>query len=45
MKLITHAPFPIRMIQTDNGVEFTNALIVVKAKHRKASIHWTGTVI
>ena len=34
MKLIAHAPFPIRMIQTDKGVEFTNALIVVKARHR-----------
>ena len=34
MELITHTPFPIRMIQTDNGTEFTNALIVVKAKHK-----------
>ena len=34
MKLITHAPFPIRMIQTDNGTEFTNSLMVVKAKHK-----------
>ena len=34
MELITHAPFPIRMIQTDNGTEFTNSLMVVKAKHK-----------
>lgn len=34
LELIAHAPFPIRMIQTDNGTEFTNALIVVKAKHK-----------
>ena len=33
-KLICHSPFPIREIQTDNGTEFTNALIVVKAKHK-----------
>lgn len=32
-KLIMHAPFPIREVQTDNGVEFTNRLIVVKSKH------------
>ena len=30
LELIRHAPFPIRMIQTDNGTEFTNALLVVK---------------
>lgn len=34
MKLVTHAPFPIREIQTDNGTEFTNTLLVVKAKHK-----------
>lgn len=34
MKLINAAPFPIREIQTDNGTEFTNALLVVKAKHK-----------
>ena len=34
MNLIRHAPFPIRMIQTDNGTEFTNALLVVKSKHK-----------
>ena len=28
------APFPIRMIQTDNGAEFTNALLVTKSKHK-----------
>jgi transposase len=33
-KLISTAPFPIREIQTDNGTEFTNALLVVKAKHK-----------
>lgn len=34
MKLLRAAPFPIREIQTDNGTEFTNALLVVKAKHK-----------
>ena len=34
MKLIAQAPFPIRLIQTDNGTEFTNALLVTKAKHK-----------
>ena len=33
-KLIDAAPFPIREIQTDNGTEFTNALLVVHAKHK-----------
>lgn len=33
-KLIRVAPFPIRTIQTDNGTEFTNALLVTKAKHK-----------
>jgi len=33
-ELIKAAPFPIRMIQTDNGTEFTNALLVVKAAHK-----------
>lgn len=33
-KLVKKAPFPIRMIQTDNGNEFTNALLVTKSKHR-----------
>lgn len=32
-KLIEKAPFPIREIQTDNGSEFTNRLIVTKSKH------------
>lgn len=32
-KLIEKAPFPIREIQTDNGTEFTNRLIVTKSKH------------
>lgn len=33
-KLIRTAPFPIRMVQTDNGTEFTNALLVTKSKHK-----------
>lgn len=32
-KLVRHAPFPIREVQTDNGSEFTNRLIVTKSKH------------
>jgi hypothetical protein len=28
------APFPIRLAQTDNGTEFTNALLVTKSKHK-----------
>ena len=31
--LITHAPFPLREVQTDNGTEFTNRLLVIKSKH------------
>ena len=31
---LKRAPFPIRKIQTDNGTEWTNALLVVKAKHK-----------
>lgn len=34
LKLVQTAPFPIRLIQTDNGTEFTNALLVTKAKHK-----------
>lgn len=33
-KLVKAAPFPIRLIQTDNGSEFTNALLVTKSKHK-----------
>ena len=33
-KLVRAAPFPIRMVQTDNGTEFTNALLVTKSKHK-----------
>lgn len=33
-KLIKKAPFPIKMVQTDNGTEFTNALLVTKSKHK-----------
>lgn len=32
-KLIRHAPFAIREVQTDNGTEFTNRLLVLKSKH------------
>lgn len=32
--LIRKAPFPIRMIQTDNGTEFTNTLLVTKSRHK-----------
>lgn len=34
LRLIKHASFPIRMVQTDNGTEFTNALLTVKSKHK-----------
>jgi len=34
IKFITNAPFPIREIQTDNGTEFTNSLLVKHAKHK-----------
>lgn len=33
-KLIEAFPFPIREIQTDNGTEWTNALLVKNAKHK-----------
>ena len=33
-KLVRSAPFPIRMVQTDNGAEFTNALLVTRSRHR-----------
>lgn len=33
-RLVKAAPFPIRMIQTDNGAEFTNALLVTKSKYK-----------
>jgi len=32
--LIGHAPFPVCKVQTDNGSEFTNTLLAVKAKHK-----------
>lgn len=32
-KLIRNAPFPIREVQTDNGTEFTNRLLVAKSSH------------
>lgn len=32
-KLVRHVPFPVREVQTDNGTEFTNRLVVVKSKH------------
>lgn len=34
LSLIKNAPFPIREVQIDNGTEFTNALLVVKATHK-----------
>ena len=34
LSLIKNAPFPIREVQTDNGTEFKNALLVVKATHK-----------
>lgn len=30
---IEREPFPIREVQTDNGSEFTNRLLVIKSKH------------
>lgn len=33
-QLVRAAPFPIRLIQTDNGTEFTNALLVTKSRHK-----------
>jgi len=34
LEFIKAAPFPVRMIQTDNGTEFTNALLLVKSTHK-----------
>ena len=34
MELAANPKFPIRMVQTDNGTEFTNALLVIKATHK-----------
>lgn len=33
-KLIRYFPFPIREVQTDNGTEWTNALLVKNASHK-----------
>ena len=33
-KLAANPFFPIREVQTDNGTEFTNALLVIKANHK-----------
>lgn len=33
LKLIERSPYPIREVQTDNGSEFTNRLLVIKSKH------------
>ena len=33
-EMFKYFPFPIREAQTDNGTEFTNALLVVKSKHK-----------
>lgn len=32
--LVKAAQFPIRLIQTDNGTKFTNALLVTKSRHK-----------
>ena len=34
IELIKNIPFPIKRIQTDNGTEFTNTLLVTKSKHK-----------
>lgn len=34
MKVVRNPLFPIREVQTDNGSEFTNALLVIKSKHK-----------
>lgn len=34
IKLIDNFPFPIREIQTDNGTEWTNALLIKNATHK-----------
>lgn len=34
MKLVLNFPFPIREIQTDNGTEFTNALLIKSSTHK-----------
>ena len=34
LELIRAASFPIRLVQTDNGTEWTNALLVTKAEHK-----------
>jgi len=33
-EFLSAVPFPVKRVQTDNGTEFTNALIVVTAKHK-----------
>jgi len=33
-EMFKYYPFPVREVQTDNGTEFTNALLVIKAKHK-----------
>ena len=33
-QLVQALPFPIRMIQTDNGAEFTSALLVTRSRHK-----------
>ncbi len=47
-KLARHAPFPIREVQTDNGGESTNRLIVTKSKHltlfEEALLYHAGSV-
>jgi transposase InsO family protein len=33
-EMFAYFPFPVREVQTDNGTEFTNALLAVKAEHK-----------
>jgi len=34
INLLLATPYPIRLVQTDNGTEFTNALLVTKSTHK-----------
>ena len=34
VKMLAAMPFPVREVQTYNGTEWTNALLVVKSKHK-----------
>jgi transposase len=43
-ELVSKCPFPIKRVQTDNGTEFTNSLLVTKSKHKtmfeQALVEW-----